>query len=138
LDKAVTETGILRDRPYRFRDAIDKMLTNVERYVNASKAKKESLRFTDDDTTGVSDADDARREVETPSVFKQSFSEHELVPNVRSGERSEEVSNDGTLDGIGSGSDDASSVRSDQDMATDTRTEPVDARKGRRVPHIRR
>src|SRR3990172_3845499 len=78
LDKAAIETGVLKDKPYRLREAINQLLTNVERYVNASKAKTDALRYIDDNRTSDSgDADDRTREEGTTTVLEQSFGQSE-------------------------------------------------------------
>ena len=136
LDEAVILAGVMTQLPGRMRNALDRMLPEVERYVNARKAKDIAVARTAG-TADISREDNRGGEEDAATVLEQQTGEHQLVSDLRSGIGTEEVSNVGSLDGIGGGGGDAQGVRRDPDMATDVRAETAKARTSNRKPNIR-
>lgn len=136
----------------RLMDLIAASLTQTERYVNAlqnanaqDKIRNTAVSIRTEQPSDTFRAQPSRDEPSSPidigegvvlhtgqsitSLLKQSARRRGVLSNMGSGPLSEETRHESEIDGVGGGGDDASDVRSGEDMAIGSHPEPTETRR---------
>lgn len=106
----------------------------IRRYINANEA---ATRYREIQAS-LSTQDQAGREGDSQAILEQQTSLDEPLPDMGSSQQQKALRLERAINGIGSGRTDASDVRSSEDMAVRTHTEPTKTRNVHRPSHLRK